>query len=112
MHIQAAINAARPGCCRRGHVAAGRRRVPNGAVVSPMVHALHIIDGERARLGGAPTQSAGLVLCAHGFALVADFQELTAHFPMTLTVEQQQSQHWKQQPNGIGSHMGPIAIGW
>src|SRR5471032_748267 len=43
-----------------------RRRQSNGARAAHMC-------GERARLDGGPTQSAGLVLCAHGFTHVTDF---------------------------------------
>ncbi len=75
-------------------VAAGWRRVLNGAVVSAKVHAL--MCGVRMSLGGESTPSAGFVLGDHGFAQVADFQQLTAHFPMAFTVQQQQSKHWEQ----------------
>ncbi len=53
-------------------VAAGWRRVLNGAVVSATVHAL--LCGVRMSLGGEATPSAGFVLGDHGFAQVADFQ--------------------------------------
>ena len=53
-------------------------------------------------VGGESTQSARFVPGDHGFFKAANFQQLLAHFAVTLAVEQQQAQQRKQHRRAIG----------